>query len=189
VRRLEQATEMVKDLADLTRGGMLKPENQTVVDVTQMVLRLMESQQELADRRGITLILEDDRRPVAMTTNKSMLEKIINNLISNAVRYNKDQGRVTIALHDEGSAIRLAVSDEGIGIAPEDQDRIFEEFYRSDAAQRATNLGTGLGLSIVRKFVEEMGGQIELQSVPGEGSRFTLVLPRRVTVPPEIEGS
>ncbi len=188
VRRLEQATEMVKDLADLTRGGMLKPENQTVVDVTQMISRVMESQQELADRRGISLELLGKHRPVAMTTNKSMLEKIINNLISNAVRYNKDQGRVTIALHDERSAIRLTVSDEGIGIAPEDQDRIFEEFYRSDAAQRATNLGTGLGLSIVRKFVEEMGGQIELHSVPGEGSRFTLVLPRRVTKPPEIEG-
>nr|MEE4266881.1 HAMP domain-containing sensor histidine kinase [Candidatus Krumholzibacteria bacterium] len=188
VRRLEQATEMVKDLADLTRGGMLKPEHQTVVDVTQMVFRVMENQQDMASRRGIKLVLEGDHQPVVVTTNKSMLEKIIHNLISNAVRYNKDKGCVTITLHDERTAIRLAVSDEGIGIAPEDKERIFEEFYRSDAAQRATNLGTGLGLSIVRKFVEEMGGQIELHSVPGEGSRFTLVLPRRATASTEIEG-
>ena len=71
------------------------------------------------------------------------------------------------------------MGDQGIGIAPEDQERIFEEFYRTDAAQEATTLGTGLGLSIVRKFVDGLGGTIALQSEPGEGSRFTVVLPRK----------
>jgi signal transduction histidine kinase len=189
VRRLEQATEMVKDLADLTRGGLMKRENMNVVDVTQKVRRIMDMQRDLADRRGITLELETDHRPVVMTANQSVLDKIISNLVSNAVRYNKDGGKVSILLADEGKAVRLAVSDEGIGIAPEDQDRIFEEFFRTETAQQATTLGTGLGLSIVKKFVEGMGGDIMLHSVPGEGSRFTVVLPRHQKIQQENEDS
>ena len=96
------------------------------------------------------------------------------------MRYNKDGGGVTVTLTDEGENLRLDVADQGIGIAPEDHERIFEEFYRTEAAQGVTNLGTGLGLSIVRKFVTGLGGAIKVESKPGEGSRFTVVLPRRV---------
>lgn len=179
VRRLEQATDMVKDLADLTRGGMLKPEHQRVVDVTAMIQRISDNQRDLASRRGINLKLELPKLPVAMTVNESMLDKIITNLISNAVRYNKDEGQVTVVLTDEGDNLVLEVADEGIGIAPEDQEKIFDEFFRTQQAQGVTNLGTGLGLSIVRKFIDTMGGEISLMSAPAEGSCFTVVLPRR----------
>lgn len=189
VKRLGQATEMVKDLADLTRGGMLNKENMSVVDLTQMIKHVMDHQKDLADRRGISLVLNSNHKPVVVTANKSMLDKIFVNLISNAVRYNKDNGQVAIDLVDEGKAIRLEVADQGIGIAPEDQDRIFDEFYRTEAAQNATTLGTGLGLSIVKKFVDEMSGNIQIVSSLGEGSRFIVTLPRSAKIKRETARS
>lgn len=188
VRRLEQATEMVKKLADLTRGGMLNPEHLRVVDLTAMVGQVAEGERDLAERRDITLDLKLPNRPVVMTTNASMVDKIIANLVSNAVRYSHDGDTVTVELTDEVEAVRLEVGDQGIGIAQDDQERVFEEFFRTDAAQAATTLGTGLGLSIVRKFVEGLGGTIALKSKPGEGSRFTVVLPRKFKSKEKAEG-
>jgi signal transduction histidine kinase len=188
VRRLEQATEMVKNLADLTRGGMLKPELLRLVDVVEVLRRTAESQSELAGRRGIFFDLQLPHQPVLMTTNVSMLEKIAANLISNAVRYNKEKGKVTVSLADEGARLVLEVADEGIGIASEDQQKIFEEFYRTDAAQGVTGLGTGLGLSIVKKFVTALGGEVTVQSKPQEGARFRVELPRRVEPVAAVEG-
>lgn len=178
VRRLEQATEIVKDLADLTRGGLLKKDNLQVVDFSRLVNRLVARQRDVADRSSQTIIVQMPEDPVVMTTNKSVVDKIISNLVSNAVRYNKAGGTVTVTLGSSHHAIVLAVSDEGIGIEPEDQQRIFEEFFRSSAAQKQTTLGTGLGLAIVRKFVDDLGGVIDLKSEVGAGSTFTVELPR-----------
>jgi len=179
VKRLEQATEMVKNLADLTRGDMPRPGNMRLVDLVELARYVAGSHRDLADRRGITIDLQLPDRPVELETNSSMLEKIAANLVSNAVRYSRDEGKVTITVAVQGDGVRLEVADEGIGIDPEDRERIFEEFYRSRQAQQVTALGTGLGLSIVRKFVERLGGTIDLWSVPGKGSRFTVVLPRK----------
>lgn len=187
-RRLGQALEMVQNLADLTRGGMLKPEFLRMVDVTDTVRQVAENQQDLAGKRGITLDLQLPRGPVILTSNGSMVEKIVANLVSNAVRYNKDGGKVTVRVADEGAQVRLEVLDEGIGIAPEEQQKVFEEFYRTEAAQKVTNLGTGLGLPIVRKFVGQLGGALELQSTPGLGSRFIVVLPRNLRAAGVVEG-
>lgn len=188
VRRLAQALEMVQNLADLTRGGMLKAEFLRMVDVTDTVRQVAEGQQDLAGQRNIALDLQLPRGPVILTSNGSMVEKIVANLVSNAVRYNKDGGKVTVRVVDEGARVRLEVADEGIGIAPEDQQKVFEEFYRTEAAQQMTKLGTGLGLPIVRKFVGQLGGSLELQSTPGLGSRFIVVLPRNLRAAGVMEG-
>ncbi len=178
VKRLVQATDIVKDLADLTREGLLKRENLQVVDLNQLVKRLTERQQDVASRTGQELVLDLPKKPVVMTTNLSVVDKIISNVVSNAVRYNRDGGRVSVLLRDEGERVALVVEDQGIGISPEDQEHIFEEFFRSAEAQQRTTLGTGLGLAIVLKFVEDLGGSIELASEVGVGSIFTVNLPR-----------
>jgi len=178
VRRMEQATEIVKDLADLTRGGLLKKESLQVVDLNRLVIRMVARQRDIADRSGQEVVVDVPDDPLVMTTNLSVLDKIITNLVSNAVRYNRKNGRVDVRLTGDTAGVRLEVADQGIGIAPEDQDRIFEEFYRSAAAQKQTTLGTGLGLAIVRKFVDELGGRISLKSEVGVGSTFTVDLPR-----------
>ena len=177
VRRLEQATDIVKDLADLTRGGGLKREHLTEVDVGRLAAFVLDRQKDVADRTGQNLELEAPQKPVLMRTNQAMLEKVFLNLVSNAVRYNREGGRVQVRVRRVPGRARVLVSDEGIGIAPEDRERIFEEFYRSAAAQRKSTLGTGLGLAIVRKFVEELGGRLDLESEPGRGTTFMVDFP------------
>lgn len=182
VRRLEQATDIVKDLADLTRGGGLKQENLTEVDLNDLVERIADRQRDVARRNDQTLDVSLPPEPVALTTNLSMLEKVIANLVNNAVRYNRDGGRVEIVLERVREGVRLEVRDEGIGIAPEDQERVFEEFYRAAEAQKKSTLGTGLGLAIVRKFVNDLGGRLELASRVGEGSTFSVEFPQATVV-------
>ncbi len=178
VRRLHQATEIVKDLADLTRGGMLKNENLQAVDLSRLVDRLAARQRDVADRSSQKIAVQVPVEPVVITTNLSMVDKIITNLVSNAVRYNKEGGQVTVTLTGKPKLVVLTVTDQGIGIGPEDQSRIFEEFFRSAEAQKKTTLGTGLGLAIVRKFVDDLGGSVDLESKVGHGSTFTVTLPR-----------
>jgi len=178
VRRLEQATDIVKDLADLTRGGGgLKQENLSDVDLGRLAAFLLDRQKDVADRTGQNLELETPQKPVIMHTNQAMLEKILDNLVSNAVRYNREGGRVLVQVRRSSDRVCIVVGDEGIGIAPEDRERIFEEFYRSTAAQRKSTLGTGLGLAIVRRFMQELGGHLDLDSEPGRGATFTVEFP------------
>jgi signal transduction histidine kinase len=178
VRRLEQVTEIVKNLADLTRGGLLKKEFLQVVNLSKLVDGLVDQQRDVADRTGQKIVVQLPPEPVVLTTNLSVVDKIISNLVSNAVRYNREGGQVTVSLSAEGKNVTLTVADQGIGIAAEDHERIFEEFFRTPEAQKLTTLGTGLGLSIVRKFVDDLGGTIELQSEVGTGSTFVVNLPR-----------
>lgn len=179
VGRLEQAAAIVRNLADLTRGGLLAPEDLRPVNVTALVSGAAEDFRELAARDGQKIVLDAPAVPVVITTGGSLLGKVVTNLLSNAVRYNRSGGTVRLELTDAGTTVTLTVADEGIGIEPGDRERIFDEFYRSPAAQAKSGLGTGLGLAIVRRFVTDLGGTVTVESRPGEGSTFTVTLPRR----------
>ncbi|MBU8870197.1 MAG: HAMP domain-containing histidine kinase [Gemmatimonadales bacterium] len=178
VGRLEQATGMVRDLADLTRGGVVKQEHLRTIDLSAVLARIVANHEDIASRRGQRIRLEIPEDGLELTTIRSMIEKVISNLISNAVRYNKDEGMVSVRLKDLGKRVRLEVEDEGIGIAADDTERIFDEFYRSQEAIEMTNLGTGLGLPIVKKFVTDLEGFLSLQSTLGQGTKFTVTLPK-----------
>src|SRR5207237_10156973 len=99
-------------------------------------------------------------------------------LLSNAVKFTPDGGRIEIRVAREGEQVRVAVEDTGIGIAPEDQTRIFEEFRQ--VGRERSREGTGLGLTLTKRFVELHGGRISVESTPGKGSTFSLTLPLRV---------
>ncbi|PJA74774.1 hypothetical protein CO151_08580 [bacterium CG_4_9_14_3_um_filter_65_15] len=179
VNRLGHALTMIKDLAEFTRGGDVKRETMETVDLNVLIARITDQLSEEASRRNITVTMDLPPDQPYMLGNPGMLQKIVSNLVSNAVRYSEDGGQVNILLRMDPGVVVLTVSDRGIGIAPEDQGRVFDEFYRTSQAQQMSNLGTGLGLPIVRRFTEQMGGTIELQSEPGRGSTFTLRLPRQ----------
>ena len=179
VARLEQATEIVKDLADLTRGGLHGDEPVRSLDLSALVAEVVDQHREAASGRAQEFDVVMPDQPVMVTSDRGMLGKIVTNLVSNAVRYNRDGGRVRVALEDHRDTIAVEVADEGIGIEPEDRQRIFEEFYRTAAAQKQTALGTGLGLPIVQHFVTELGGEVQVISTPGEGATFRVVLPRQ----------
>src|SRR5439155_17248695 len=106
------------------------------------------------------------------------LKQILFNLLSNAVKFSPRGGPVTIDVTMSGAdSVRIDVTDRGIGIPPDQLQRIFDEFYQTEEGRRARRGGTGLGLSLTRNFVELHHGRIEVQSVPGEGSCFSLYLP------------
>ncbi len=179
VVRLEQATRIIRDLAALTRGSFLKAENLHEVDLNQLVERVVDGQREIASQGKVDIRLMLPEHKVLIKSINDMVETIIANLVSNAVRYSRESGRVSVRIVDTGRRVRIVVEDDGIGIAADELDQIFDEFYRSPSAREKSNLGTGLGLSIVKKFVEGLGGHIEVQSTPGSGSTFTVILPRQ----------
>jgi signal transduction histidine kinase len=109
---------------------------------------------------------------------RTALKMALSNLVINAVKYNRPGGKVTITSDIGPKEIGLSISDTGMGIAPADQDRVFEEFYRAPGTAATGEGGTGMGLPICKRIVEELGGRLTLSSNPGKGSTFTIVLPR-----------
>lgn len=102
---------------------------------------------------------------------------VLENLIDNAVKYSRAGGRISVELHADDVQVTVEVSDEGIGIAPEDLPRIFEKFYRGSRGNQEDVRGTGLGLSLVKAALDAHGGKADVKSTPGKGSCFILTLP------------
>jgi signal transduction histidine kinase len=127
---------------------------------------------EEARRRGIEYRRQFDAAPTIVSDGDRVLQ-IISNLLSNAFRWTPDGGRVELELAAENGAVSVVVDDSGPGIPAREQERIFRPFWSQDHA------GTGLGLAIARELAVALGGRIELESEPGKGSRFELVLPAR----------
>jgi two-component system sensor histidine kinase SenX3 len=122
-------------------------------------------------------VVSDTSDPVLVTGNYEQLAIAITNLIENAINYSDPNGQVGIALRKNGSTAEVVVTDSGVGIAIEDQARIFERFYRVDPSRSRETGGTGLGLAIVKHIALNHGGEISVFSKPGLGSTFTLSLP------------
>jgi signal transduction histidine kinase len=132
---------------------------------------------EQATRRGVALTLAIGPDVDAIEADERKVKQVLFNLLSNAVKFTPDGGRVDVQARQAGDGwAEVAVSDTGIGIAPEDQERIFDEFHQAGAGHQQ---GTGLGLALARRFVELHGGRIGVASRPGEGSTFTFTLPLR----------
>ena len=114
--------------------------------------------------------------PVVVDGDRDRLAQVIGNLYSNAIKYSPAGGRIRVELRAANGSVSLAVEDQGMGIAPDDQERVFDKFFRS-AEAASTIGGTGLGLAVAREIVETHGGSIDVRSEPGEGSRFWIDLP------------
>lgn len=136
---------------------------------------VMERLRGRAAEHRVTLTCEG--APVTVHGVRQMLGEAIFNLCDNAIKYGRAGGRVTVAVHHAPAGAQLIVSDDGIGIAPADQERIFERFYRADKSHSRAVDGTGLGLAIVKHICELHGGTVRIESAPGEGSRFILTFP------------
>jgi signal transduction histidine kinase len=166
--RLERLVGDVLDLAKLdTRRFTLRHEE---VDMGRLLERAYSTFAEEARRRGIDYRQEIGARPVIIADGDRVLQ-IISNLLSNAFRWTPDGGRVELALDQEDGTISVAVEDSGPGIPEDEVDRIFRPFWSRDGG------GTGLGLAIARELATAHGGQILLETEPGRGTRFELVLP------------
>jgi signal transduction histidine kinase len=165
---MERLVGDVLALAKLdTRRFTLRQEE---VDMARLLERAYGAFSEEARRRGIDYESEISARPVIVADGDRVLQ-IISNLLSNAFRWTPDGGRVELALDQQNGLVSVAVQDTGPGIAADEVDRIFRPFWSRDGG------GTGLGLAIARELATAHGGRIELQTEPGHGTRFELVLP------------
>ena len=177
IERAQELLDLVDDLLNLATAKQevvpSKREILSLADVLEKVIPLLQAQ---AEERGMTFTVEVRQRPL-VEANSGQMGQLWSNLISNAVKYTPAGGRVTVSLEEkDGWAVGM-VEDTGIGIAPEDQAKIFEEFYRTPQAKEMEHRGTGLGLPLVKRIVEGHGGTIEVESALGQGSRFSFRLP------------
>ena len=134
---------------------------------------------ERATRHGIGLALTADERVGDVVADERKVRQVVLNLLSNAVKFTPEGGRVGLSLTQGEGEVEIAVSDTGVGIAPEDQAAVFEEFRQVGSDSARKNEGTGLGLALARKFVELHGGKIWVASEVGKGSTFTFTIPDR----------
>jgi signal transduction histidine kinase len=135
-----------------------------------------------ARERAISITLHENG-PLLMQADRSELEIIFNNLVTNAVKYNRDGGRVDVELHGDSGQVSIVVSDTGIGMAAEESERLFSDFVRIKNEKTRNILGSGLGLSTVKKIALLYGGEVRVESEPDKGSRFIVTLNRDSAVP------
>ncbi|MFP5310552.1 MAG: sensor histidine kinase [Actinomycetes bacterium] len=172
----ERLVRMVHDLLDLRRLEERGPMERVPVDLSAVVREVVASSQPTAEDRGVAVEVDAPEQAHVAGIAQD-LRLVVTNLVTNAVQYNTQGGRVDVHLTRDGGDYLLRVSDTGVGIASQDVARIFERFYRVDAARSRASGGTGLGLSIVRHAVERHGGTVAVESLLGRGSTFTVRLP------------
>lgn len=180
VQRVQELLDLVDDLLKLAAAksgkGLEKREPVSLADVLEKVAPLFQKE---AEAKGLAWSLEVRARPIVQADPDQMAQ-VWSNLISNAVKYTPAGGRVRVVLEEQDGWAVGTVEDTGIGIAPQDLGRIFEEFYRTPQAKEIAPRGTGLGLPLVKQIVEAHGGSITVESEVGRGSRFVFRLPSSV---------
>ncbi|TET30776.1 MAG: hybrid sensor histidine kinase/response regulator [Anaerolineales bacterium] len=177
VARSHELLDLVNDLLNLAAAREeITPEMSKDLSLADVLEKLIPPFQSQAVDEGLKLEVNIRQRP-SLEAVPEQMEQLWTNLISNAIKYTPEGGEVVITLEeDKGWAIGT-VEDTGIGISPEHQAQIFEEFFRTPQAKDHNHLGTGLGLSLAKRIVEGHGGSIELESDLGKGSRFRFRIP------------
>jgi signal transduction histidine kinase len=170
--------ELVNDLLDLARIEAGKTEVRPArFTVAELFATLRGMFRPMVTSDDVALQFEMDPGEVELVTDEAKVSQILRNFISNAIKFT-ERGEIRVSAQTDGDTVVFGVSDTGIGIAPEDQQRIFQEFEQVDHALQHRVTGTGLGLPLSRKLAGLLGGGIELRSTPGRGSRFELSVPR-----------
>ncbi len=180
--RTKGLLDLIKDLLDLSKieaGKMVQyKEPLSLQEVIQRVVDLMKAE---AEHKKISLQFSASPETPLIHADRNSMEEIFTNLISNAIKYTPEQGKVWIALGEEKGFVKASVSDTGIGIEEKDLSRIFDKFYRVRTKETRQIVGTGLGLSIVKSIVAAHLGSISVESKVGAGTTFTILLPKEPT--------
>ncbi|MBK0422375.1 histidine kinase [Leucobacter sp. CSA2] len=183
VKESRRLGELSRDIIQLSEAqSTLRPEDREEVSIRDLVRGEVESHRAFAAQHGVELVVTDEGdedRPALVTGRPASLGAAVANLLSNAIRYSPDGGRVGVGMNFERRAFTVTVTDQGEGIPPEHLPRIFERFYRVDGSRSrgGESGGTGLGLSIARHTMRAHGGDVDVWSQLGVGSSFTLTFP------------
>jgi signal transduction histidine kinase len=181
-RNANRLTRLVDDLLLTARIESHTLElNYEDVDVAALVADCVQSVTPYAEGRGVQLVLETE--PLTLRADTLRLSQLLNNLLSNGVKFTPDGGTVTVRTSSEDGAGVLEVEDTGMGIPADEQGRLFERFFRSSVAHRRSIEGTGLGLVIAKAIAERHGGRIVFESQVGAGTTFRVELPLQADIP------
>jgi two-component system sensor histidine kinase SenX3 len=168
---------LVQDIIELSRlQGANVAQQGHPVDVNAVIAEAVDRSQLPAESKNIQIVV-GGHVDARVYGDQDLLVTALRNLIDNAIRYSPENTRVGVGVRAKEGLISISVTDQGEGLTPEDQERVFERFYRVDAARSRQTGGTGLGLSIVKHVVSNHGGEVTLWSQPGRGSTFTMRLP------------
>lgn len=174
----ENMIELIQQIMELSRLDENKSVGDFVdVDLYAMAQNIAARLKYKADKRGIALDVAGSNAVVCGV--QSVLSEVVYNLVDNAIKYNKDNGSVSVKVTDGADEVTVSVSDTGIGIGAADRERVFERFYRADKSHNKETGGTGLGLSIVKHGVLYHKGRVDLESELGKGTTITIVLPKK----------
>ncbi len=169
---------LISDLLDISRieSGRL---NLTMCSfsLSELLQRCVEDLRASALSKNLKLNLRRDLSPCEIWGDPTRIQQVVDNLISNAIKFTESGGMVEVVLENKGDALKVAVIDSGIGLPPAERDKVFDMFYQVDATMRRSTGGTGLGLAIARGIVALHGGEIWVESEVGKGSTFSFLLP------------
>ncbi len=178
-RIITEADHMTSLINDILMISKLETKDLSVdiseVRMAPLLSEVVESLQPIMKQQKVTVHM--DCQPIVLQESANQMEELLTNLLTNAIKYNHPDGEVWVSISRENDSMVLTVRDNGIGIPEEDQERVFERFYRVDKGRDKKVGGTGLGLSIVKHIVGYRDGTITLKSKPGEGSLFTIRIP------------
>jgi signal transduction histidine kinase len=186
-RRVQDTFDLIRDLLDLAAAQ--RPLEEGVVQyvhLNQVLQKIVETTRERASSKGIEFRTVVAAGEIVIPAQAADMERIFSNLLDNAVKYTPRGGSVSFEIAYDDGTVHAMISDTGIGVDAADQERIFDGFFRTQAAKNSGEMGTGLGLSIVKNLVDRYGGKLELVSAAGKGARFIITLPRRIDSHPSV---
>jgi signal transduction histidine kinase len=174
----EAELALIGDLLDLAhlQSPDLSPKHE-LVDLASSLQGVCALLQSTAEEKGIQLAVSVPQQDMTISAEPKHMRQLWDNLVSNAIKYTQPGGEVDVAMTRDADRAKLTVRDTGIGMSPQELERIFEEFYRSKPAKEFASMGTGLGLAIAKRIVDTYQGRIDVHSEPGIGSTFTVSLP------------
>ncbi len=176
VERLSRLLEDLLNLSELESGKTVL--RRTLVCLRELAEEAVRDLQSIADSNGLTVSVGIPKE-LSVQVDRAQIKQVMTNLLDNAIKYTPEGGSIEVYGRDANNFVTVSVRDTGVGIPLEDLDRIFERFYRVDKARSRKMGGTGLGLAIVQDIVEAHGGRVMVDSEAGQGSTFTIVLPKR----------
>jgi signal transduction histidine kinase len=177
--KITSLAQLASELLDLSKieSGLINQDRETL-NLGQLITEQVQFFREKADAKSLNLIRKPVSEDLKVIANRTNIEEVLSNLISNAIRYTPSNGKIEVWADQTDDCVNLHVADTGLGIAKDEIDHIFDRFYRVKNEHTRFINGTGLGLAIVKSIVESHHGTIHVKSEPGKGSHFIVCLPK-----------